>query len=130
MLGSEPFQYENILITPLGGKFVKGDALILSWDRINKVVPGQAVSLAVYHEDKGIEWCIDSHNYVQFFVRVDLSHDKAVCHWVFDYVLRDAERKHLPAEKLKLRELAAQGKYQDIFIHLEELLKGYDVPSV
>lgn len=125
MLGVRPFQYENILVTPLNGLYVTGDVLILSWDRINRLNPGQAVSLGVYNDKCGVEWCVDTHNYIQFFVRCPKEHDKAVVHWIFDYVLKGSERRHLPPERLKFQALAAAGDYKMIFQHLKNLLAEF-----
>lgn len=126
MLGTKAFQYDNIIVTPLNGIYVAGDVLVLSWDRINRSKCGQAVSLGVYDDKCGIEWCVDSHEYVQFFIKCPVDHGDAVVHWVFDYVLRQAERRYLPPQRLKFKELAAQGNYRTIFQHLRTMLTDFE----
>lgn len=127
MLGTTAFQYDNILVSPLNGLYVEGSVLVLSWDRINRINAGQAVSLGVYTSKCGVEWCVDSHDYVQFFVKCPVEHDNAVVHWIFDYVLKNSERRYLPSQRLKFRELAAKGDYSAIFQHLKTMLTEFEV---
>lgn len=126
LLGVKPFQYQSILVSPLNGLYVSGDVLIMSWDRINKKTPGQAVSLGVYNDKCGIEWSIDSHDYVQIFVKCPVENEKAAAHWIFDYVVKDSERRFLPSQRLKFKELAGKGEYRTIFDHLKTLLSDFE----
>jgi len=123
----KPYQYNNILVVPMGGLYVPGSVLVLSWDRINKPLPGQVTSLGVYNETRGIEWCIDPESFVQEYTACEVGHKKAVCHWIFDYVINDSFRKYIDCDRLKFKDLAAKGEYATIFSYLYEMLNKVNV---